>query len=460
MRKDRAMWKCDVCKKENPDTVLRCQCGFDRTMDYVNFSSVTKLSQWDKTKYEKQYTVAETPVAAVKKTEKPVEPIKSTVQPKVESKLEKPKEIKPTTKVENKPAKPVQQNPQPKPQSKTETKPPVNTGAKAPKNAETKTPVNTGAKPSTNAGTKSSTYTGAKSSVNTGTKPTANPVQNTTKPNQNRTINIVKKSILPKTKLDWIVLLIGAFLALIIFADFQMGREQMIANGYFTSGYFIPILNLELVDFEIVVYITTIFYLLMYKILGAIQYKKKKWLIVLYPIVSMLPVSVFMDAIWGLNRLDSVWGNVEDMMATWFGLQLLIVILALAEDPAKVIARRKQGISLLKIKTHQQAIIFMLGLLLLTCFFDRDKVEYPMLDVQNLYMWICMAIEWFILYAVSTYCQRKRAKVLAWVFLSPQLLIVAIDTWLNVDDTWKILLFIAVWILMSILTMFDPKIEY
>ena len=112
------MWKCSACQKENTDDKIKCSCGFDRSLDYVNFSVVTKLNQSDKNKYEKQCNIVQTPVTAVKKVEKPVEPIKNTAQPK---------EIKPVINVESKVAKPVQQNPQPKTASNSQ----VHTGTKS-----------------------------------------------------------------------------------------------------------------------------------------------------------------------------------------------------------------------------------------------------------------------------------------------------------------------------------------
>lgn len=39
------MWKCLSCKKENADTIKKCQCGFDNTRNYAEHFSITALTE-------------------------------------------------------------------------------------------------------------------------------------------------------------------------------------------------------------------------------------------------------------------------------------------------------------------------------------------------------------------------------------------------------------------------------
>lgn len=42
------MWECPSCKKENMDSIKKCQCGFDHTRNYVKFLSLTTLPSEEK----------------------------------------------------------------------------------------------------------------------------------------------------------------------------------------------------------------------------------------------------------------------------------------------------------------------------------------------------------------------------------------------------------------------------
>ena len=53
------MWKCTVCNKENQDSVLCYQCGFDRRLDYEQVRTFVKLDMQDIQNYHKMKATAQ-----------------------------------------------------------------------------------------------------------------------------------------------------------------------------------------------------------------------------------------------------------------------------------------------------------------------------------------------------------------------------------------------------------------
>ena len=39
------MWKCSVCERENSDTAVCCQCGYDKSKDYRHYFVLSPLSE-------------------------------------------------------------------------------------------------------------------------------------------------------------------------------------------------------------------------------------------------------------------------------------------------------------------------------------------------------------------------------------------------------------------------------
>jgi len=421
------MWKCIVCKKENQDNVLRCQCGFDRRLDYEHFRTFVKLDTQDIQNYHRMKTTAQEAITPKAETSKPVvnqpkvETSKPVVnQPKVET--SKPavnqSKVTPTKPVENKVAanKPSGTTQQVK--ASAVTPPPVS-------QAKTSSTV---VKPSTvSNGTKQST-----ASTPTQTATTAKPSSSSTVvPKVTQPPVFLEKTIFPKTKLDWLVLVIGVVLLYKVIWPYNIESAH-----FFTSEYFFePLSNfINSQNWNVVIYVTTISYLLMYKLLGTIQYKKRRWWIFLYPIFSLMPLCFFGDIVWGfimylMGDTVEMWtlASIDNLMASWFLLQIIIVILAFFEDPAKVVAKRKARKEKRKARkmslfpqTKLQTLVLAMGIALAVIFANRENWYYAVIDIEDKMIWEMVLLFWILLYWLGKRLRYtyKFFKIVSYVYFS------------------------------------------